>query len=169
VLGFCQLDKCGSEVNSGQCYALKAELRYGVPHTLPHRMKQMEWWDTPCFTDQIVELEKWLRRQRKPVTAFRIGESGDFRHQHDVDKMCLLARTFYKQVWYCYTARKDLDFSKAPDNMVVNGSGHMLHNNYVLLAGTQANTKVDYMCPGSCKKCNMCLRRGNLVIGAKLH
>ena len=172
ILGMCQLDKCG--VGSGRCYALKAERMYH--DVIPHRMKQMEWWDD-SWVHSLRTLCKWLRSRKTPVKAIRVGESGDFRHAGDVRKLCFLANELYARfptlTLYCYTARKDLfdpvALAGMPPSVVINGSGWMAHNNFVTLAGNQAGTKVDCMCPGDCRKCSRCLERRGKTIGAKLH
>jgi hypothetical protein len=168
MLGLCQLDACG--VGADKCYALKAERQYKA--VIPHRMKQMEWWDSGCVA-LATDFTDWQNKQRKPVTAVRLGEAGDFRHAGDVSKFADIARLCQTVTWYCYTARKDL-FDQAtlgsmPPNVVINGSGWMAHNNFVILAGSQAGTKVDCVCPGDCRKCSRCLERWGDVIGVKLH
>lgn len=170
ALGMCQLSKCG--LSPDKCYALNAEMRYGVPHTLPHRMAQTAFWDQDSHIMRQ-EVIKHLASKRARPSAIRLGESGDFRHAGDISKLCMLAEDSPDLVFYAYTARRDLFTSKVlkglSKNITINGSGWMAHNNYLILAGTQANRKVGYVCPGDCRICNMCLRRSRTVIGAKLH
>jgi hypothetical protein len=171
ALGLCQLSKCG--VGADKCYALKAERTYGRPHTLLHRMEQQAWWDEYLGLALGCQLSRWIKDRKTPITAVRVNESGDFRHQHDVDKLGAVARVLKedhpKVVIYCYTARKDLAFCGLTENVVVNGSGFMVHNRYVILAGLNAGMKVDWMCEGDCRKCRRCLRRSGLTIGNRLH
>jgi hypothetical protein len=169
ALGMCQLDACG--VGSARCYALKAE-RAWPKSVMPHRMAQMEWWDN-SVGQLLFDFRAWRSGLRAKITAVRIGESGDFRHSVDVSKLTYLAKDNPDLAWYCYTARKDL-FTPAvlnilPLNVVVNGSGWLAHNEFVVLDGLYKDVKTDYVCPGDCRKCSQCLKRGGLIIGVKLH
>ena len=64
--------------------------------------------------------------KRSKIRALRLNECGDFRHQGDADKAEMLARHLSKHgiSVYCYTARRDLDFSEC-EHLTVNGSGWM--------------------------------------------
>ncbi len=172
-LGMCQLDKCG--IGSSKCYALKAEKFR--PSTLQHRRKQQEWWDQPPWV--IVESFKQFRsKMRRKVTAVRVGESGDLRHELDLGKVWDLAATNPDLTWYLYTAREDL--IKRSDllpreNLVINGSGWMADNAFVAVPkGSprpvhKEGVKKIAWCAGDCRKCSLCLKKGGVTIYAREH
>lgn len=146
------------------CYAMKAERLY--PHSLPYRRRQAEYWANST-ADKIAKdfQEEINRKTQVPIKYIRVSEAGDFRSQEDVDKLFkvveLLANTGVKV--YVYTARKDLDFSKAPQSLTIQGSGFMVHNSFT--ATRKEDVKpTDIVCPGDCKICNMCKEHNNLDI-----
>lgn len=58
------------------------------------------------------------------ITKLRLNEAGDFRNQEEIKKWNKIAGRLRKDhgiATYAYTARSDLDFSKAP-NIIINGS-----------------------------------------------
>jgi len=66
------------------CYAGKAENTY--PNTLDYRRRQEFLWDcmdAETFGNAFVEL---VSRKRNDVTALRLSEAGDFRHNGDIYK-----------------------------------------------------------------------------------
>jgi hypothetical protein len=119
ALGLCQLN------NPAFCYAMKAEKMY--PKCLPHRMEQQELWESMSAEDFA---ELFLReRGKKNVKYLRFNESGDFINQESLNKAEEVAKLLAEKeiITYCYTARKDLDYSNVK-NLVVNGSGWMRDN-----------------------------------------
>lgn len=119
ALGLCQLH------NPDFCYAMKAEKMY--PKCLPHRTEQQELWDSLSAEDFV---ELFLReRGKKDVKYLRFNESGDFVNQDSLDKAEKVAKLLIEKgiTVYCYTARKDLDYSDIK-YLVVNGSGWMAGN-----------------------------------------
>ena len=172
VLGLCQLDTLG--IGSHKCYALKAERMR--PRVLAYRIRQTDVWDSGIL---LTELAGWLDKHSR-VDTIRLNESGDFRHQQDVDTLGQLAlhveacskdwRIPRSIQWYCYTARNDLDYSRLPELVTVNGSGFMVHNEYrVIVPGKPATEDPEIVCPGSCKLCRLCITRHNRTIGARVH
>ena len=103
------------------CYASKAEKLY--PAVLPFRKRQEKYWDETGVWGIIADLSA-ITFKRKYLRFFRYNESGDFKSQADVDKLSVIA-DFLKErcdiLTYGYTARSDLDFSKA--KFIVRGSG----------------------------------------------
>lgn len=167
-LGMCQLDACG--LGSSKCYARKPEKSY--PAVLPYRLRQQAWWDQGIVA-MVESMCTYLGSLRRKVTAIRVGEAGDFRNTKDVVKFQTLAYKLPNYTWYCYTARKDLftptTLEGLPTNAVVNGSGWMAHNAFIVLHGEQGKQKMDHTCPGDCRFCSACLTRGGLKIGVAPH
>lgn len=153
-LGFCKL--------GSKCYAMKAERIY--KHPLEFRRAQTAQWDNN-IPETLIQMILPVT-QKRGVQYIRFSESGDFRDQADVDKMSTLADilTGHNLKMYGYTARQDLDFSQVSDNMVVNGSGFMMHNQFTATDNPQNN-----ICPMNCRICDMCKAKGNLNIEAKVH
>ena len=178
MLGLCQLKDPGKE-----CYALREERVY--PGCIPSRMKMMEYWDRNTPWTVAEDLLALNETKKTKVTALRIGECGDFRHMADLEKAENLAHYLAKKgiTTYCYTARKDLDFSDVRD-LVINGSGWMAANQFQAAyrldpyedghGGWRAESKsgvvaCDGVCPGDCRICSTCTRRTGKITAVKLH
>jgi hypothetical protein len=182
-LGMCQV--CLSrhrdgKVKSGVCYATKAERQYsGDKHsTVRKRMLQAKQWEQK----PVEEIAGWMalaiKKQKKPPIRFiRINESGDFGKQKDVDKISDLADLMAGDALvYMYTARKDLDYSGVSDNLVIQGSGFMIHNNFQFVPKEEFDkipqllkARNTYLCGGSCLECSYCKTRGNKVVLIEEH
>jgi len=158
ALGLCRIP--------GKCYAMKAERMY--PAVRPYRDEQTVLWAKYSAAELVKDLVEIINRTRKPIKYLRYSEAGDFRTQDDVDKMSKIAELLepYGVRVYGYTARKDLDFSHTHSNMVVNGSGFMVHNMFT--AVPQAATG-DTQCPGNCRICDKCKQHNNLDIKVLYH
>lgn len=163
ALGLCKIP--------GKCYAMKAERLY--PQVGPYREAQTTQWDScsaQILADSIVDLV--TKAKSNPIKYLRFSEAGDFRDQADVDKMSQIAERLapFGVKVYGYTARKDLDFSVVHSNMVVNGSGFMIHNQFTATKsiGIQSGNG-DLVCPGNCRNCHMCKQRNGLDIKVKEH
>jgi hypothetical protein len=148
------------QVPPKKCYALKAERQY--PQVLPFRRAQARYWlnnDADVIACDIISA---LTRHKK-IKYIRVNESGDFYSQVDVNKLIKIA-LITGVMFYVYTARKDLDFSDRPDNLIINGSGFMVDNNFCYEA-----KKARLVCPGNCRICNLCKRAGHKLIKVKAH
>ena len=158
-LGLCQLCQSGT-----RCYALKAERQY--PAVLPYRRRQEHIWDRLPAAEIASQLSAIVKRKSRPIRYLRFSEAGDFRTQADVDKMCSAALLLPDLVVYGYTARRDLDFTRCPDNMVVQGSGFMIHNQFTAVQHPTADRPI---CPGNCRLCALCKKRRGLDIQVVYH
>jgi len=151
----CPSEELGLCVIASKCYAKKAERMY--PGTSPYRERQELYWDSidaDTFADEFIQS---VSKKKNPIKYLRVSESGDFKGQSDVDKLSDIANQLGKHniVVYTYTARKDLDFSKKSKNLIVNGSGFMVSNNFYIIK--EKEDKSDkFLCPGGCLKCNLC-------------
>ena len=102
------------------------------------------------------------------IKKLRINEAGDFRDQNEIRKWNKVAGHLRKEhgiVTYTYTARTDLDFSKAP-NIIVNGSKPGIRGaarEFRCISPKEYdNMEVsvgEYKCPGDCRNCNVCSTR----------
>ena len=102
------------------------------------------------------------------ITKLRLNEAGDFRNQEEIRKMNKVAGRLRKEhgiVTYAYTARNDLDFSKAP-NIIINGSNPgtrgAVREFRCIDPDEYDNMEVsegEYKCPGDCHHCNVCSTR----------
>ena len=156
-LGLCSLGA------SGLCYALKTE-RYN-PNALPYYRKQAAYWKRSGAGRIIKDLKGALLRHRK-IKYIRFNEAGDFYGQGCINKLSLIAEALkgLAKTW-TYTHRKDLNFSGLSDNLTVNGSGFMVHNNFKTVAEYSGPIR----CGGDCRTCKLCLERSGAVIECKLH
>jgi hypothetical protein len=157
----------------GRCYALKAEKMY--PACLPYRRRQAFYWHQNTAGTIAADILAALKRH-KAVKYISFSESGDFKDQKDVRKLYAVARIVRMArpegvkdtpKFYGYTARRDLRFTSAPDNVIVNGSGFMLDNKY---------TAVETYTPGAfrcseqeCPTCTACKTGGKKIIENLYH
>jgi hypothetical protein len=101
------------------CYAGKAEHIY--PNTLDYRRRQELLWDcldADTFANAFIEL---VSRKRNDVTALRLSEAGDFRHNGDIYKAERTARLLEDAVIpvYTYSASYKLDGWSHTDALTV--------------------------------------------------
>ena len=175
----CASAKLGLCKVADKCYALKPERMY--PNCIPSRNEQTKAFDSLSAHEIALELIKkvktrekrnaslWLRN--KPmlpeIKYLRFSEAGDFRTQADIEKISTIADLLreYNVRVYGYTARKDLTFTGISDNMTVNGSGFMIHNNFK--AVKKAKTKL--VCIGSCIRCKLCTVRHGETVEIVIH
>jgi len=150
------------QVPAGKCYALKAERCY--PGCLPYRKAQAKYWRNSEALDIAADVLTAIKKH-KAVKYIRVNEAGDFYDQNDVRKLCEVASRVPEAVFYVYTARKDLRWPGwQPGNLIANGSGFMLDNNFKYEA-----EKFDVVCPGDCRDCNVCKVPGKKTIKIEAH
>lgn len=165
----CPSDKLGLCKLSKECYAKKAEKMY--KNVVPFREKQADFWENCTPQTFVAELLPVVMK----IRFLRISEAGDFRTQADVNKLSEIAEILscYGVPVYCYTARKDLDFSNVSKFLTVNGSGFMVHNNFMPVSRNAKSStgliEQKYGCLADCNICSKCTRRGNKVITVKIH
>jgi len=154
-LGFCKIPK--------ECYAMKAERLY--PTCLPYRRRQTKIWDMNSGEEIALQLVARARSSNKEIKFVRFSEAGDFRDQSDVDKMSEVGRVLgrFGIGLYGYTAREDLDFSKCDKNMVVNGSGFMIHNAFTAVKKEEVE-QGEWVCKQDCRVCDKCKERNGLWV-----
>jgi len=162
-LGLCKVCK--------DCYAKKAEVQY-KDHVINFRERQAKYWLKNTEWPIIADLSA-ITFRRKYLRHFRYNESGDFYGQECITKMNWIAdflKTKCDIITYGYTARSDLDFSKA--KFIVRGSGWeakdgqttVLPKDCAPFKGKQIQFKGKnwYVCPGEgCgTDCLMCMSTG---------
>ncbi len=154
-LGFCK--------HCADCYAMKSERQY--PQVLPCHRRQ----DAQYHTETAGQIADGV--QGRKLKHLRYSMCGDFRGQRDVQKMSRVADRMAKRgiSVYGYTARRDLDFSNVSDNMTVNGSGFMVHNNFYIVEKRFSRKRDRYRCAGDCRTCKLCKVRRGINIAAKKH
>ena len=186
----CPSDKLGLCDMSKICYAKKAEVQY--PSTLKYRREQTLLWDditAEQFANAIVEISI---KKKIALKYLRFSESGDIRNVQDIAKIVKIAHNLYNAHKadkylgliniYLYTKRIDLKealqlASSECSNLVINGSGFMLDNNYTAADGYAIDKKVvkilniknsiilpkkdTVLCNGDCSLCSLCKVKGN--------
>jgi len=154
ALGLCDI--------ADKCYCIKAERQY--PNVLKFRNKQAEVWSTlDAFTIAGSIQDRFNRS--KGLKYVRFNESGDFYGQDCVEKLKEIARWTPNVHYYTYTHRSDLQFDNLPDNLVINGSGFMIDNNF----SHKHKESNDGVCVGDCSICNLCKVKGNKKIYVAMH
>lgn len=150
----------------GACYALRAERRF--PRVLPYRRRQTDIWDQLSAAEIAEDVKVLARRRRKiPTKYLRMQESGDFRHHGDLAKMSELADLLKGVVTvYTYTARRDLFPARTSSNLIINGSGFMVDNNFKVVNKDQLQVgpKCRGIKGGGCFGCRLCKTKGKKVI-----
>lgn len=172
-LGLCQLS------NPHDCYAMRPEIFR--PGTLPYRRRQARYWNMTGIDKIILDFLCLLIKHPslKRIRYIRFSESGDFASQWDVDKLDLVAWRLNNRlavlpgygplVWYGYSARSDLDFSRCMA-LLVKGSGHDHGNNGTCivrpLTASEKSRRYYFeqgmrylVCPGKCYGCRICKTR----------
>lgn len=155
ALGLCQAYIDGKCV----CYAMRPEKFR--PGCLPYRKRQTKYWKEISSVDFAKEFLEVNSRKRKPFDALRFNEAGDFWTQKCVDKADSIAKILKANgvKTYCYTARKDLDFSGCK-NLVVNGSGFKakgVKGDFLFVQNASDAPKGYGVCPGDCRGCVRCI------------
>ncbi len=151
-LGLCEV------INKGiRCYAEKAEIQY--PNTVPaYRNAQETYWRNQRAETILQEIAERIQSRRKTTRYLRYNESGDFHDQQDIDKLSFVAEGLATigVTTYGYSARSDLDFSNS--RFLIKGSGSTKGNNgNCTVIERDAPVPDGYLiCPGSCKRCNLC-------------
>ncbi|GAG11400.1 unnamed protein product [marine sediment metagenome] len=165
---------------------MKDEIRY--KNTLNYRLNQSIFWEYANIVHTFISDIVKIKAKYPNIKYLRFNESGDIRGTNDLSKMCFIAR-WLKELHikvYTYTASKQLfplnwfklsnqlkQINKlSHNNLVINGSGFMLHNNYKVNNSntiTSNNSIPIYkICCGSCVNCNYCKTATNSVINTKL-
>jgi hypothetical protein len=166
--GMCQV--C---VGGGKCYALKAEIQYSGDTSSAIRKRRLQGEQWKSFSiDNLAKQFKDIANAHSEVYFLRINESGDFNNQEDIDKASMLADKLKGVVTvYMYTARKDLDFSDLSSNLVINGSGFMIDNEFRFIPKKHIKDikPTDTVCSGDCPNCTYCKEKKKRVIKIKEH
>ncbi len=154
------------------CYALKPETNHWKKVVLPYREKQTEFWLNTNAKDFVFQFVAINELKDKPFTAMRFNEAGDFHGQSCVNKAEKIAKALntYNVKVYCYTARKDLDFSKVK-HLIVSGSNFKkegIVNEFRIVTNKSHRPKGFGICAMDCNICQRCQIRGmNTVV--KMH
>ena len=141
------------------CYPAQVEMRHPVVTTFRERQERY-WRSTP--KEQVVEdIRRKLSRRIIGTRYLRFNESGDFWSQECVDKLSYVADALKSAVnitTYGFTARQDLDFSRA--GFLVKGSGHDRgnHGRCVVIDADGAVPAGYVLCPENCRVCTLCTR-----------
>ena len=149
------------------CYAGKAERMYKA--VLPYRTRMLTLTKDPSFVGLMTA--EILRSKRSVI---RIHESGDFYDQAYLDKWIGIAAALPKVTFYAYTKSHMLDFSRRPANLIVRLSTDPTSGTEAIAAlpgfdgeaWTVAKKSIEksniFVCPGSCKTCDYCLKPGHV-------
>lgn len=145
-----------------KCYAMKAERAYKESRAF--RKRQAEYWQSTPADQIAAEINAIQERKRKPFKNIRFNEAGDFYNQKCVKKLSRIADLVNIPI-YTYTSRRDLKFDNLSNNLVITGSGFMVHNNFKVVP----NPKGRYICARNCRICNLCKKRRGIIIEAAYH
>jgi hypothetical protein len=169
-----KLGLCSAVDENGKlfCYAKKSEAGYR-PDVLPYRQRQEKFWKAISAEDFAAQFIAINSRKRKPFTALRLNEAGDFHSQECIVKAEKIAKLLKETgvAVYAYTARRDLDYTVI-DALVVNGSGWTkdnVTNDFTIVDKDGKNLPAGYaLCPADCSICKRCLIKGSKT-GVRKH
>lgn len=153
---------CNATKHGVFCYALKAENTYKEPYQ--YRKRQERLWKNTSSEDFAFQLLMINSTKRKPFTALRLNESGDFWGQKDVEKAEKVARILKRSgiITYCYTSRSDLDYRGVRD-LVISGSGFRkegVKSIFEIIGRRDKKLRGFGICKGNCRICNRCQKGG---------
>lgn len=167
-LGFCQaILKRGKKAGKHVCYAKHSETSMR-PFVQPYREAQGKYWMELTAEDFVWQFLLLNSIKEVPYTALRFNEAGDFHGQACLDKAEKIARMLdrFGVKTYCYTARRDLDFSKVR-HLIVSGSGFQkegIRNEFKMIEKGDEKPKGYGECKGDCRVCNRCQVRGKKTV-----
>ncbi len=171
----CCKDVCKFGI-SKKCYALKSEIRF--PNVRESRAAQTEYWRTTSNEQKLLDFaELWKKHPRKMPTikAVRFNEAGDMRDMDDLNLLIDLANKYKSVQFYSYSHNKQLmdpvSIYDLPLNLSINLSykHHKTGFNTFVLDTDYERGETISVCPGDCRKCNLCLTAKGLKIGVKIH
>lgn len=160
--GFCPLatkcyDKCREVMNSDITrFRLEEEIAFRAL--------------TPKeIAEQIIQQIKIYNVNHTNIKQIRWNEVGEIRHQEDLEKMIGVSNIIYDKLKiksYTYTHNKYLNFDVERPNLVINGSGFMVDNEYRVIPKKDIeNVKEKYFaCDCDCTKCNVCAGTHKILI-----
>jgi hypothetical protein len=151
-LGLCNVAK--------YCYAIADELQYNK-HLPQFHEQQAKYWDSLSVVEYSNQVNEIIKKHH--INYVRFNESGDFKNQADVRKLDYISKRIIVPV-YAYTKRSDLNFTKINNNLTINGSGFMVHNNLKVVS--EYTSKIQ--CKGDCRICQLCKSRKGIVIQEKI-
>lgn len=180
AMGLCQIPE--------KCYAIRPEKFR--PGCLPYRRRQAYFFDshTPQkIASAIISILK-IGKNSDRIRYIRFSESGDFKNQDDIDKLDKVAQLVGKVhcprgknslIWYGYSARSDLDFSRVK-KLLVKGSNHDQGNNGIVIVRSLTKAekskksividgKRHLVCPGQCYGCKICKTKGKAPLVIAQH
>lgn len=168
-LGLCNLG------SSNKCYAFKAEKQY--KDCLKCRNNQETCWNEIKDKNLIYEFILGLllmsyKSTKNSMKTLRLNECGDIKDILDIIYFELIAThlTDIGVTTYTYTHRIDLinSIKYRTENLIVNGSDFMLHNEFRVV-DKFTNNPNNLKCHGNCDTCNYCKIKLNKVIEIELH
>ena len=107
-------------------------------------------------------------KRKYKIDTVRVHESGDFYSQKYVDKWMEIAKLFQRVKFYAYTKSYKFDFSIRPNNFKIKLSLDPtskeealeyvpLFDGVTWISDTGEEMSEFITCPGSCKKCSVCV------------
>ncbi len=152
-------DRCQVLLDGRKCYPAQVERLHPVVKAF--RDRQQAYWEAHDAERIARDILDKIEGRDPATRFFRFNESGDFASQDCVDKLSAIARMLKQAagiVTYGFTARDDLDFSRA--EFLVKGSGHDAGNNgrSVVIGAGEPVPEGYARCPEDCRTCDLCMR-----------
>ena len=166
-LGLCRL-------GHRDCYAWQIEAFRS--HIIPYLDRQKELWLSASASEFIAAADLKIQTSMAPIKYMRFNVSGDFHSNDCIAKMSDISDDlFYRHdtVTYAYTARTDLDWSKASPRLHINGQFFLPSApsaNFIEICYTREQFESHtYKCFSNCHVCDLCKTGTGKVIGMPLH
>ena len=150
--------RCRVLLAGQKCYPDQVERLHPVVQAF--RDRQEVYWRESSAQQIVRDILDKIDGRDPPTRFLRFNESGDFWTQACVEKLSEVADALHGVagiVTYGFTARDDLDFSRA--RFLVKGSGHDHGNNgrSIVIASEEAIPEKVVLCPENCRTCNICM------------
>jgi hypothetical protein len=149
--------RCRVLLDGRKCYPGQVERLHPVVKAF--RDRQEAYWQATAGERIVADILVKIGLRDPPTRYLRFNESGDFGSQACVDKLSFIARALKDAAGittYGFTARDDLDFSRAA--FLVKGSGHDRGNNgrCVVVGAADAVPDGHVLCIEDCRVCDIC-------------
>ena len=112
----------------------------------------------------------------KQFKLIRFNCNNDLKDKKSIKLLKNMALSLPDSIITGYTNRidlisntEDLKELELPSNLIFNGSGYMLNNNYTTTTNLKLFINSNYKCLGSCKNCLKCFNNKNKIIYCLLH